>query len=64
MQHIGYCSSCGDRYAQMIYNAINPQTGKLQRVCSACESAWAQQREPVVPREEYEYAERPWRRFP
>ncbi len=62
-QHVGYCRACGNRYAVMVYNSVNPETGKLERVCRSCEYKWAQMREPPLPREEYEYAERPWRRL-
>ncbi len=60
-QHIGYCGACGNRYAVMVYNSVNPETGKLTQVCRSCEYKWAQQREAPLP--EPVVDERPSRRI-
>ncbi len=63
MQTLGICACCPDGHKRMVNNAINPQTGKLERVCHIHERTWFKLREPSMPREEYEYADRPWRRL-
>ncbi len=60
MQHLGRCACCQDGYKRMVYNAVNPQTGKLEWVCRSCEYKWAPMREPPLP--EPVVDDREWRK--
>lgn len=58
MQHLGLCEHCHSPYRQYVYTVTHPTTGQRLLACAKCERAFAQQREPSMPREEYELADR------
>lgn len=62
MQRLGYCAHCQSTRVGWLYNAIDPETGRLVAVCSACEYAWAQQRRPIEPAATTD--DTAWRRLP